>query len=704
MFYANAKDISNKLIDIIQTRQFPEYLFSRYDSFKNTEDLSMTKRRAYALNAVLENMDLEIIQGELLLGIDCLRNSVFGDDSNIADVNQYLSKIGARHFGSNNDHHAINYKNLLDNGIGGIINLSDSVTDRNDFLDSVGIALRGLSDYIVRWSDYARASDKESPYSDLLNIQADMLANISINPPKTFWEALQLITIVELPVMWADLRAAQALGRMDQYLYPFYKKDIEDNIITKEFAQDLMDHFFAKIANNMDVRNIAIGGINADGEDSVNDLTYIILESCKRIGKAGGNITARISKKNPDEYILKCIDVIKTGIGYPAVFNDDLEIKALMNFGYPFEHAVDYCFVGCIEVFISGKQAPWSDSRFNMLKCVNLALRNGFDSISGIQVGPKTGQPDTWEGFYDAFLIQIAQEFKKHITEIAAVKAEYDNNPEFYTSPLLSALTDDCIKRGKDICNGGAVYPSCHGVAAMGIGSVSDSLMCIKKYIYDEKLLTIDDLVKILDVNFECYEKERHMFINNSPKYGNNISDVDDIAKRVTHDVSEIASQCKINNIDHIWILLGANISNIYAGEEVGATPDGRLSKEPLSDAGSPYFGVERNGPTAVALSVASPEYINCPAGNVVNMRFDPETFKTEKGCKSLLYLIRACFEKGGIQLQFNTNSNETLLDAMEHPENYRDLVVRVSGFSANFVTLPKEVQEDILKRTKHSF
>jgi pyruvate formate-lyase/glycerol dehydratase family glycyl radical enzyme len=683
------------------------------ESFKESENEPVTIRRAKALNAVLDNCGLPVLAGELLLGCGPYSNRTadqYDEQQQKADA-EYLAEIGCRDFGSHSDHHAPDYASLLTLGFGGLkARVRESLKNHDDperivFLESVAIALDGASRHMLRWSERLRELAEDcSKYAGLLQQQSNMMRRLAEEPPKSFWEAVQLVYSYNC-MMQLDLRYAMAYGRMDQYLYPFYQADISDGRLNDDRALDILVHFFAKVTSvSGEVQNIAIGGVKPlDGSDATNDLSYLILEACKRVGRPGGNITARIHRNTPPEFLEKCAEVIRTGIGYPAVFNDDVQIPALVNLGFPLEDARDYCFVGCIEVFIPGKMAPWTDGRFNTLRCVNLALYNGFDTIAGKHTGLETGDPATWEEFYSAFLAHMRHQLRLYIEAENAYTEWFESRASEFTSPLMSALISDCICRGRDLNDHGAIYPANHGIAGMGIGVVSDSLAAIKKYVYEEGRFTLNDLRRILSADFTGYEEERHLLLRKSPKYGNDNDAVDSIAAQVTRDFGMELLNYRNSQGGFYWGLMGANISNIYAGLEVGATADGRLALQPLSDAASPTFGRDTSGLTSVIRSIAKLPYHLCPGGNVINIKLHPSAVEGEAGKKALAALVRTCFDLGGIQLQFNTVDREVLVDAMNHPADYRGLVVRVSGFSAHYVGLDRAVQEDILQRTEHT-
>ena len=692
-------------------RTFNRAALHRAASFNATTGEPTTIRRAKALNAVLRQCELIHFPGELLAGssIGRLVPSTDALEQQWEFARPILKATAGRNFVSHNDHSAPNYLALLQVGLAGLMRRSrESLARQTDppcrvFLESVLIALDGARQHLRRWAGHLRRmAATDADHALLLGQQAATMHRLAEEPPVTFWEAVQLVWITHT-ILQCDERWAMALGRMDQYLLPFYRRDLQTGRMTADQSQAILDHLFGKLTGlGGDIQNIAIGGLTPDGNDGTNDLSFMILEACKRVGRPGGNVTARIHAQTPAPFLLKCAEVIRTGIGYPAVVNDEILVPALREQGCPLEDARDYCFVGCIETFIPGRMAPWADSRFNLLYCVNLVLFGGLDSLTGKQAGPDTGEPATWEGFRQAYLLQMRHKMREHIENLDAVKKPYQQKAAEFASPLLSALTADCIERGLDLNDGGARYPANHGIAAMGIGVTADALAAVKRFVYDEKIFSLTQLRTMLRANFEGYEAQRQQLLRRAPKYGNNEPEVDGIAVEVTRTVGEECLKYRNPQGGRYWALMAANVQNVSAGLEVGASPDGRLSRQPLSDAASPTFGRDTHGPTAAVHSVSKLPYRCCPGGNVINMKLHPSTLSGDTGLTALASLIRTCFNLGGVQLQFNTVDRELLRQAMAQPEHHRDLVVRVSGFSAHFVTLDRAVQEDILERTQH--
>ena len=691
----------------------PASVHWRAESFRATEGMPMTMRRSLALNAVLEQCLLPVFPGELLIGVGNIGRNLPADsipEPAIKADQEYLKEIGERFFSVHSDHHAPGYVELIRQGFGGLkaqarAALPNQNAKGREFLESMLVALDGASAHMKRWSCHLSEIAPEHPeHTTLLQTQADRLERLAEEPPKGFVDALQLVLLYHY-MMQLDNRYAMAFGRMDQYLYPLFQSDLEAGRISEDEAQSHFDHLFAKITVDGDVQNIALGGVHpADGSDATNRLSFLILEACKRIGQPGGNCTARIHRNTPPAFLEKCAEVIRTGIGYPATFNDDVEIPALLRQGYDLADARDYCFVGCIEVFMQGKQAPWADSRLNPAFCLNLAIFNGVNSLTGEQAGPRTGDEfSDYEAFHQALIQQCRHDLDKKIKDWNELQMRFDSRPMDFTSPLMSATVEACIARGRDLNDGGAIYSGNCGFAIMGIGTLADSLAAIKTFVFEQRRFSFEQIRTMLKANFEGFEKERQLFLRGSPKYGNDDDFVDRIAVRFVREFAELFEKHRTPTGGRYWALMGSNISNIWAGTQVGATPDGRLAGVPISDAASPAFGRDQLGPTAAIRSVAKLPYDYCLGGNVVNMKLHPSSLEGPRGINSLAALIRTCFDLGGSELQFNTTDRKVLEDAMNNPEAHESLVVRVSGFSARFVTLQRAVQQDILARTEHS-
>lgn len=685
-------------------------------SYIENENKPIVIKRALALKNILDNGAILIMPDELIVGsLSGLFTNKLPDNISKKDAIRYRKKsreTGRRDFLSNFDHCAVDYQNIVKEGLAGFSRRVEKrlgevkTRKQKDFLLAVGITLSAARQFILR---YANTCEKEAKISkksraaELIEI-AKICRNIANKPPENFHEAIQLVWFIHL-IFAVETRGAMALGRFDQYIFRFYENDIRNNRLNRRKALYLISHLWAKFEEPgiiNPIQNICIGGVKENGEDAANELSYICLEATELVGTPKSNLSARLHDKTPEKFFEACAKVIRTGIGFPAVFNDEILIPALVKKGFSRKAARNYCLVGCIETFLQGKQPPWSDSRFNMLECVNLVLRNGADEFTGKQKGPRTGKPEklkTYREFESAFVKQVESGVKRHVDGINAYKKKFSN--EKYMDPFISAFTNDCIKRAKDINDGGARYPGFHGIACMGLGTTSDALAAIKKLVYEQKHITLKELIKALDVNFKGYEIMRQELLNHAPKYGNGEHYVDSIAKRV----AEISCRAihGYRTPDRGWYLplMAANIQNISAGKEVGATPDGRFSRTPLSDAASPHFGRDWKGPTAIIESIANVDYTLVTGGTVVNMKFNPSVLKGDTGLMRLVTLLKVFVKKRLQEFQFNVTGTVVMKNAQKNPQQYRNLLVRVSGFSAFFIELSKEVQDDIIRRTE---
>lgn len=619
------------------------------------------------------------------------------------EIAKWVPVFGEKSWINRRDHYAPAYDMLLERGIGGILSDIEASKknhageqDRVDFLESCRISMEAFSSLIRR---YAEAANSDA--------MRETLASIELEAPKTFRAALQLVWLSHIVFNMEGLYA-MAFGRIDQYLYPFYRRDVEAGILDDDEATLLLENTFMKIAERAsffggdDVCNICIGGETRDGEDAVNGLTYCVLHAVGNCNIPGPNLSARVSKKNPDAFLPECLKIIGKGLGYPSLMNNEVNVAALERMGYETRDARNFCMVGCIENFIPGSQPPWTDGRFDVPKYLEYTLNRGRDMLTGkpdgLDLGP-LDRYDTMAKLMEGLKTQLCFGAASYCARMRMDTMRF--NTGFYVHPFMSCLTYKCVERGRDICDGGAIYKSAHGAACMGIGTITDSLSAIEKTVYIDKTLTLDTLVAALKANFEGYEDVRALLLN-VPKYGNNCQDTDKYAVWYVDFLSAEFDRYRLCDGGRFYIGIAANTSNIGAGMNTAATPDGRLAHEPLSDAASPTYGKDTHGATSTVLSLMKPDYTKVALGTVVNQKFTPSMFRPENIGK-LASLIRVYFAGGGQQMQINSVSRETLTDAMNHPENYASLVVRVSGFSAYYTRLDKSVQHDILNRTEHS-
>lgn len=684
------------------TGTYAPYYF-RYLGYKEDLSADYATLRANGIYSLFAAPVPVILKSEWIAGNQA---SLFCDETALVlnYAKSITDKFSQRSFITNKDHFAPDYRHILRTGLPGMIDEIDasmkmhqSSPQKTAILGAMKKSLGGFAKMIENYALRAEALES-SPEFDPQRVRfvAQNCRAILIGPPTSFPEALQLVWFCHL-AFTMEGRRAMALGRLDQYLYPFYKTDVEKGTLTEAFAIELLENVFIKLQN--DTINICIGGQNQKGECEINPLSRCILRAVRGCNVPGPNLSLRYTQNTPDEFLDECLETIGTGLGYPAIMNDDVNIAALKKYGYAEADVYDYSMVGCIENFITGKQPPWSDGRFDTPRFFDYVFNNG-QSETNRSVGLSLCRPEeisSMADFMTVFEKQLAFGVDEYVFKFNASNDAI--NQAFFAEPFLSCFCEGCIARGLDINCGGSIYPSVHGAAVMGIGTVADSLAAIEKVVFIDKAATLPDLRDALNANFEGYRTLREKLLA-APKYGNNDPFVDKYAVWFIDCLSALFAKYKTRDGGGIYIAAAANISNIYAGRIINATPDGRLRGEPLSDAASPTYGRDTRGTTSTLSSLSKPDYTKVACGSVVNQKFSPAMFGPEKR-KKLIALIKTYFKQGGQEIQINATSRETLLDAMEHPEKYQNLVVRVSGFSAFYVTLEKDVQVDILNRTQ---
>lgn len=640
--------------------------------------------RAQAFAAVLAGIGCHVHPGELVVGSRrgfCAERLPDGADP--AAVAAAHAERGQRDFWAGWDHTLADYPRLLAVGIDGLIAQAEaSRRGRSDagelaFLDAALVCLRGLAAFARRHAAACRELGMVE--------QAAVLDGIAGPPPATFAGAVQLVWLVHLAFS-AEGRYAMALGRLDQYLLPFYRRDCAAGRLDRDGALDLLLHLWAHIEELGEVTNICIGGLTPDGADATNALSYLCLEATRLVQSPHTNLSARFHDGTPAAFHRACFDCIRTGVGFPAIFNDHVLLPGLAEIGIPAEVARDYCMVGCIETMLAGRQPAWSDSRFNTPLHLLRVLRR---------------RPSTWEELHDAFDRELQAALAAHA---AAVDAHLAARPAArLPDPFLSALTDDCLGRARDVNDGGARFPRFHGIAIMGLATVADALAALRELVYTRRTVGLDELLAALDADFAGHEPLRQRLLNHAPKYGNGEAAVDRLAAWLVERTADLCLGLRLHDGGRFVAAVAANVQNISAGREVGATPDGRHAGTPLSDAASPYFGRDRRGPTAFLQSVATPDYHRALTGSVINMKFEPAHFAGDAGAERFAAFTRAFVRLRIPELQFNFTGDALLRAAREHPEEHAGLVVRVSGFSAYFTRLDPAVQEDIIRRRAHA-
>ena len=531
----------------------------------------------------------------------------------------------------------------------------------------------------------------------------------------TFYEALQSYWFTILIDYCGQNGSAISGGRVDQMFYPYYKKDIEQGIMNQEEARELLEALWVKHSDVIKAGtyssaknnggfattiNFVVGGVDKDGEDAVNELSYLCLDVEETVFNSEPNTSVRISKKNPDVFMRRVLDVLvhKEG-GKLPFFNDDIIIPALMKDGYTLEDARNYAIVGCVEPTGYGNTMGRTNScYFNLAKCLELALFDGVCQMSNQQMGPKTGTEFTcFEDVVKAYETQVeyfVQMMTKSLNGIEEIHAKYGQH--IYCSMLL----DGCLERGLDCTCGGAKYDFA-GVQGVGMIDVADSLTAIKKLVFDDKKIAMDVLLEGMRTNFEHSEVLHQILLNKAPKYGNDIDEADHMANYVGKQYCDcVRKYHTLNNGDYRPGLFCLS-SNTPLGKQVCALPSGRLSGVPLADGGvSPKHGMDVLGPTASSKSVSKVDHALASNGVNFNLKFMPTILKTDSDRQKLIDLIRTYFSLDGMHIQFNILSSEKLLEAQKNPQKYRSLVVRVAGYSAFFVELDKDIQDEIISRT----
>ena len=605
---------------------------------------------------------------------------------------------------------------------------------KRDFYLAEDVALDGASTYIRRYGELAARMAAEEQdgqrRKELERVSANCLW-VAENPPRDFWEAIQLWHIATNMIIIESNGHSVTYGRFDQLFYPFYKKDIETGNLSRELMQELIEHAFVKMHELRKIRDtgaiifssgtimggtaLDVGGVDAEGNDAVNDLSYMVLDAHAHTRIPNPWMGVRLNEKNPKEFWEKTFNVIRIGTGEPKIFNDDMMIKALMNYGKPIEDARGYVGVGCVEPCIPGKTYGWHDSAsFNLAKVLQLAINGGrcidcgegcpyHDKCRGL--GPDTGSLATAKSFED-----VVASFKAQMKYWCGLMISCINKIDLQQQrlkplPYLSLLMDDCIEKGLDITAGGARYNH-SGPQAVGLGTTADSLSSIRQLVFDEKRVTGAELLDALKKDWAGYET-LYAYVN-SPKvhhYGNDDDYADELAKLV---ISEYCANVEHRPTPHGGEYMPGVYSvtnNVMHGSVDAATPDGRRAYEPVSDCMGPVHtraaSHDVSGPTAVASSVAKMDHARIGNGIILNWKFSPGTVAGPEGREKLIALMKTYFAQGGMQSQFSIVGKDTLLAAQAKPEDYKGLLVRIAGYSAYFVELSEGLQNDLIGRTE---
>ena len=639
---------------------------------------------------------------------------------------------------------------------------------KSRFLEAVMISCDAAIEYARR---YARLALKEAEECtdpvrkrELLQI-AQNCANVPEKGATGFYEACQSFWFVQQLLQIESSGHSISPGRFDQYMYPYYQKDMESGKITREFAQELMDCIWVKLNDLNKCRdaasaegfagyslfqNLIAGGQNEEGIDVTNDLSFMSIQASMHVFLPQPSLSVRVWNGTPHEFLIRAAELTRTGIGLPAYYNDEVIIPSLMSRGLTLRDARDYNIIGCVEPQKSGKTEGWHDAAFfNMCRPLELVFSNGMDK--GVRIGPATGNVEdmtTFEQFYDAYKKQMDYAIQLLVNADNAIDMAH---AERCPLPFLSSMVDDCMKVGKTVQEGGAVY-NFTGPQGFGVANMADSLYSVKTLVYDEKKITMGELKEALATNYgkglgaedvaamtakianelkeagkTIGEKEVAAILNTVvaaseapevkangerilklieevPKFGNDIPEVDAFARDVAYTYTEPLQNYKNPRGGSFQAGLYPVSANVPLGAQTGATPDGRLAYQPVADGVSPSAGKDVNGPTAAANSVSRLDHYIASNGTLFNQKFHPSALSGRNGLENFVGLIRSYFDQKGSHMQFNVVSRETLLDAQKHPEQYDQVLVRVAGYSALFTTLSKSLQDDIIRRTEQGF
>lgn len=594
--------------------------------------------------------------------------------------------------------------------------------DKKAQLEGMAIACDALIIYGKRYSEYAKQlAEKETDEDkkkDLLTI-AKNCEVVPANKPETFHQAVQMYWFVHIGVTTElNIWDAFSPGRFDQHLNPFYENDVENDTLDRDRAKEILECLWIKFNNQpappkvgvtlkesgtyTDFANINTGGVTEDGKDGVNDVSYIILDVMDEMKLLQPSSNVQISKKTPSKFLKRACEISRKGWGQPAFYNTEAIIQELLEAGKTIEDARCGGTSGCVETGCYGKEAYILTGYLNLPKILEITLNNGIDPMTNKKLGIETGDPNNFKSYEELF-----NAFKSQLNHFVEIKVKGNNVIERIYSkhmpaPLMSVIVDDCIKTAKDYNAGGARYNTKY-IQGVGIGTITDSLTSIKYNVFDKKKFNMSELLEALKDNFNGYEAIYNMVVNKTPKYGNDDDYADDLMQdvfnsfynEVTGRKSPMGAEYRINMLP--------TTCHVYFGEVMGASANGRLSQKPLSEGISPEKGGDTNGPTAVIKSCSKMDHLKT-GGTLLNQRFAPAVVQGEEGLENMSNLVRAYFNMDGHHIQFNVFDKNVLLAAQKNPDEYKDLIVRVAGYSDHFNNLSRALQDEIIGRTEQSF
>ena len=746
--------------------------------YQENESLSIPKKRALSLKAALEELEIGVEKEELIVGnrTKGVRYGVVFPESGCSWVNKEFETLPTRpqdkfrikkedvkefkeiiypywqdrsledvikeNYGEeinaiakvvkiNQKDHAQGHicpdtKTWLELGPKGLMTkayekLKNCDENQKEFYECTIIVLEGVCHFMMRYHDYilTMLESLEDDNKKSLQRVADICANLASRPAQSFHEAVQSLWFLFVVLHMESNASSFSPGRMDQYLYPYYQKDIEKGIISKQEALEILECLWLKFNQIVYLRNqhsakyfagfpigfnIAIGGIDENGCDIYNELSLLLLKAQYHLGLPQPNLSVRLNKNSSHELIQEAIKVVAKGSGMPQFFNDEAIVNSMIkDLGIEEKDARNYAIVGCVELTTHGNNLGWSDAAmFNLNKALELTMNHGKCLLTNEPIGLDLGSIETYESFEDlenAFQKQIDYFIEKMMkAEIVVEKAHQDCLP----TAFLSTVIDSCLEKGVDVTRGGAKY-NLSGIQMIQIANLADSLAAIKELVYDEKMITRHELLEALQADFKGYEIIQTMLLNKVPKYGNDVKWVDELG-------AKWAGYFRERMKDYTNYRGGLYHTGMYTvsahvpmGENVGASPDGRNALTPLADGGmSPVYGRDMAGPTAVLKSVSRMKDSYTTNGGLLNMKLLPEFFKTETGMMKFENFLRAFVDLKIPHIQFNVVRREDLLDAKLHPEQHRSLTIRVAGYTAYFVELAGKLQDEIIERTAY--
>ena len=617
----------------------------------------------------------------------------------------------------------LDYKNDIIEARNNLDFLNDKEAfDKKSQLNAMEICCDAIIILGERYAAYARElaakETDETRKAELLQI-AENCDVVPAHAPKTFWQAIQMYWFVHLGVT-TELNPwdAYSPGRFDQHLNPFYIKDTEEGILDDEKALELLECLWVKFNNQpappkvgvtlkesgtyTDFANFNTGGITPEGENGVNDVSYLILDCMDEMKLLQPSSNVQISKKTPQKFLKRACEISRKGWGQPAFYNTEAIIQELLNAGKTIEDARRGGTSGCVETGAFGNEAYILTGYFNLPKILELTLYNGYDIVSKKQIGLPLGYAKDFKSYEELF-----DAYKKQIEYLVDIKIEGSNviekiYAEYMPAPFLSVITNDCISKGKDYNAGGARYNTNY-LQGVGIGTITDSLAAIKYNVFDEKKFTMEELIEAMEHNFEGYDMIANLVRNRTPKYGNDDDYADDIMKDVFNFYQKTVTGRPNMKGGTYRINMLPTTCHVYFGEVMNASPNGRLAQKPVSEGISPEKGADTNGPTAVIKSCSKMDHLRT-GGTLLNQKFTPSVVKGEEGLDNMANLVRSYFNMDGHHIQFNVIDRETLIQAQKHPDEYKDLIVRVAGYSDHFRNLSKALQDEIIDRTEQSF